>query len=364
MALLADLILGLTFLQWMIALINFIFRQPLKYKKPESQKIAVSILIPARNEAENLPKIINDLLEQEHQYMEIIVFNDQSTDQTASILESLTRKDRRISYIHGDALPKGWLGKNHACHQLAQHARGQYFLFLDADIRIHGDLITRALSLAQKWHLALLSIFPKQELKSIGEQLTVPLMHYILLSLLPLPLVRLSSFTSLSAANGQFMLFDAETYRKKQPHRHFKDQRVEDIHISRWYKKQKLNVACIAAQRDLICRMYHNYSEAINGFSKNIAACFGNSYINASLFWMANALGFIPVYVAKPMLFLWIYIFLQVSIRIFVSITANQDVLRNVIYAPLQILALGHIIIQAIYNSLNQKFVWKGRNIS
>ncbi len=92
--------------------------------------------------------------------------------------------------LSGTTLPEGFTGKNHACHQLSLSARGDYFLFMDADVRVKGALLEEALSWMLKKDLALLSIFPVQKMKSFGEKISVPLMNWILLSLLPLPLIR------------------------------------------------------------------------------------------------------------------------------------------------------------------------------
>src|SRR5690606_28081384 len=138
-------------------------------------------------------------------------------------------------------LPKGWLGKNNACHNLAQHAKGKYLLFLDADVRVGDSIIKNTVSFTKKHKLGLLSIFPMQIMETLGEQSTVPNMNYILLSLLPLLLVRNTNFSSLAAANGQFMHFHAEIYPQTLPHQRMKNSKVEDIKIARFYKKNSIN---------------------------------------------------------------------------------------------------------------------------
>jgi len=114
----------------------------------------------------------------------------------------------------------------------------------------------------------LMSIFPTQEMYTLGEKITVPNMQIILLTLLPLPLVRLSGFPSLSAANGQFMLFRRDTYEKIEPHKQFRKSRAEDIEIARHMKRLRLRVSCLTGERDVRCRMYHSLAEAVEGFSK------------------------------------------------------------------------------------------------
>ncbi|MBN2570753.1 MAG: glycosyltransferase family 2 protein, partial [Ignavibacteriales bacterium] len=212
-------------IQFFVALSNIIFSLVLK-KRITLEKPFISVLIPARNEEENITDLLNDLLEQDYENIEIIIFNDESTDNTERIVKDYMKKDTRIKLINSDGLPGGWVGKNYACNSLAKNANGGYFLFLDADVRVGKNLIDSVLSHIQKYKLSLLSIFPKQIMLTRAEKIVVPLMNFILLSLLPLRLVRKSKFSSLAAANGQFMFFDSECYRKLEPHKKFRNSKV------------------------------------------------------------------------------------------------------------------------------------------
>jgi cellulose synthase/poly-beta-1,6-N-acetylglucosamine synthase-like glycosyltransferase len=141
----------------------------------------VSVLIPARNEEKNIAKLLNDLLDHDYKNIEILVFNDQSTDKTAEIVTGFSQKDSRVKLINSDGLPEGWLGKNHACHSLSKLAKGKYLLFLDSDVRIGNGIIRQTCTFSDKHKLGLLSIFPRQIMVSAGEKAAVPLMHFILL---------------------------------------------------------------------------------------------------------------------------------------------------------------------------------------
>ncbi len=352
----------LTAVQFIVALSNIIFLQRLPKTGKSSDK-TVSVLIPARNEEGHIENLLNDLLNQKHQKIEIIVYNDESTDKTADIVKRYREFDKRIKLINGDKLPVGWLGKNYACYNLSKHATGDYFLFLDSDVRIGGDIITSSIEYAQKHRLGLFSIFPKQIMKSTGEKITVPIMNYILLSLLPLIFVRKSGFKSHSAANGQFMFFNAHTYKKINPHEKVKSSSFEDIKTARIFKKKKNKIACLTGDNRIRCRMYENFSEALSGFSKNIIAFFGNSFVIAILFWLITTFGFIAVIFSMPLINFVYFVLIYIAVRILVSIAAGQSIFENIIYMPLQQISMGRIIYKAITNKLNNKLTWKGRNI-
>ena len=125
-------------LQLINVLLNFVFNQKLHSSSIELDEM-ISILIPARNEEQNIGFLLDDLSKCGCEKLEIIVCNDQSTDNTVNIINQYSKNDNRIKLYQSAELPDKWLGKNHACYQLAQKAKGRYFLFLDADVRIFRE---------------------------------------------------------------------------------------------------------------------------------------------------------------------------------------------------------------------------------
>ena len=360
---LAWVVFGFTFFQLCIAGLNYFFREKIPISTNRIPDEKISVLIPARNEEQHIGNLLNDLSGEDDNILEIIVFDDLSSDHTVEIVNQFIEKDEKIRLLCSTNLPDGWLGKNFACYSLANAAKGNYFLFLDADVRLEKEIIVSSLKFLQQKSLHLLSIFPTQLMMTIGEKMTVPNMNYILLTLLLLPLVRKSSFPSISAANGQFMLFDAATYKKIQPHKKFKDKRVEDIEIARYYKKQKLKIACITGVKQVKCRMYENFAEAVNGFSKNVIHFFGNSYLLAVFFWFVTTFGWLAVWWVFGLPALAIYLLTVILIRIFVSLASNQSTIENLIFFIPQQLSLGIFIFQSLHNRRKNQYQWKGRRV-
>jgi glycosyltransferase involved in cell wall biosynthesis len=356
-------ILFFTLVQLLVALSNAVFKTSLPKHTGQPHEL-VSVLIPARNEEKNIANLLSDLLGQDYQNIEIIVFNDLSTDKTAEIVERFSITDKRVRLVNSEALPEGWLGKNYACYSLSKHASGDYFLFLDADVRVKGNVIPRAISFAQRKHLGLISIFPMQIIQSIGEKMTVPNMNYILLSLLPLILVRQSKNPSLAAANGQFMFFEARRYRSLQPHERVKNDKVEDISIARIYKKQHISMACLVGDNTIQCRMYEGFWEAVNGFSKNVTAFFGNSFALAFLFWMMTSFGFLVVGFVMPLAVFWGYVLAYFTTRILISKVSHQNSWANLLYFIPQQIACGIFIYRAQINKFAKNYQWKDRSIN
>jgi glycosyltransferase involved in cell wall biosynthesis len=350
-------------LRFLTALANVLFSPVLK-SRSHSGDALVSVLIPARNEEYNLENILSDLHEQSYRNIEVIVFNDESTDRTKMIAESFAKPDGRFQVIHSAGLPDGWLGKPHACHQLAKQARGDYLLFLDADVRIASSLIESGLAQMHKHNLKLLSIFPKQEMKTRNEKIIVPVMNFILLSLLPLILTRISSRPSLAAANGQFMLFEKNTYLGIKPHEKVRSEPVEDIMIARLYKKSGLKMQCMTGNETIRCRMYQNRNDAMNGFSRSIAEYFGGSHLMAFTYWLIGTFGIFSVILSQPVTSILVVFLFITGINLFVSISSRQSFLQNLFLAIPRQLFLGIIVFLSYKNKIRKKTQWKGRNIS
>ncbi|WP_372775732.1 glycosyltransferase family 2 protein [Mangrovibacterium sp.] len=349
-------------IQLLVALSNLVFVVQLKPVEGKSAPL-ISVLIPARNEEKNIGVLLSALINQEYQNIEIIVFNDVSTDRTSEVVAEIAKTDQRITLINSENLPSGWLGKNFACHSLSKYAKGKYLLFLDADVQVKNSAIANSIALAVKYKSGLLSIFPKQKMKTIGERLTVPNMNYILLSLLPLALVRNSKSTSLAAANGQFMLFESETYFATSPHEKFKDNKVEDINIARYYKNNKISVVCLPGDDNVECRMYNSLGEAVNGFSKNVTSFFGNSYTLAIVFWLITTFGLLAIFYGVGLFQFYLALTIFLLSRIVISIISRQNMLLNLVLLIPQQLVIGLFIAKAIINKFKNQSEWKGRTI-
>lgn len=347
-----------------VSFINWVSRLYLPKRYLLKDKPFVSILIPARNEEENIGNLLDDLIAITYRPLEIWIYNDSSTDHTREIVEKYTSVYQHIRIMEGISLPEGWMGKNHACHQLALIAKGEKLLFLDADVRVRDQIIEKALNYVEKYKLKLLSVFPTQIMPSTGSRLVIPIMNWVLLSLLPLPLIRLSNKASLSAANGQCMFFDSNEYHRIQPHRLFRNNQVEDIIILREYKRRKLKSATLLGANDIYCRMYSDLQEGIDGFSKNVFQFFGGSSLLTILFAFVTTIAPFYLFIFNGYIYGLLYLLFILLIRIFVSVSSRQSVASNIFLAIPQQFIFWKIIISAFLKSKHKNLTWKGRNIS
>jgi glycosyltransferase involved in cell wall biosynthesis len=360
-------------LRLLVALLNYLFRPGHKGKVQVPEPF-VSVLIPARNEENNIGRLLDQLGRQDYLNLEIIVLDDNSDDHTAAVVREKMATDSRIKLITNDHVPEGWSGKNHACHLLSQKATGKYFLFLDADISIKSNIISAMLLFLKRHGLVLVSIFPKQLMCSFGERITVPNMNWILLSLLPLVMVRLSKRPSLSAANGQFMLFDAAAYRELSPHEMVKSSLVEDIEMMRKIKRRRpdtsrrkslrnrYKAAVLTGDDRIACRMYADFEQAVHGFSKNVLQFFGNSLLWTFIYlFLTGPVIAIILFYSLPCAL--VFLLAGILIRILISLTSKQNIYYNIVLAPLQQLSLWFIVYKAVKIKFAGSYTWKGRQV-
>ncbi len=350
-------------LRVMVVLANYI-TQPVLPDDSSGDEPLVSVLIPARNEEGNISRILNDLLNNHYKNIEVWVCNDQSEDNTAFVLQEFARRDVRIRYFNGQPLPENWLGKNWACHQLAAKARGDYLLFLDADVRLKPVGITNSISWLRKHKLDFLSLFPVQIMKSWGEWASVPLMNVILLSFLPLKLTRFSRNPSFSAANGQFMLFEQKVYNKNAFHKSVKSNKVEDIEIMKVAKRKGLRSETMLSNGSVQCRMYTGLWAAARGFSKNVKTFFGDSLLFMMLYLFVHIAGFAFILLYLPVCFAIMYVILFISMRALIAHLSRQSIWKNILFAIAHQLSFVIFVYLSVRNSLTKKYIWKGRVIS
>ncbi|MEM7642506.1 MAG: glycosyltransferase family 2 protein [Pseudomonadota bacterium] len=268
LTLLAYLCLGLAGLYAFVTLVNLsIFRAPAR--RPGTEPIPVSVLIPARDEADNIGDILASVLVQKDVELEVLVLDDGSSDGTDRIVAEAAAADPRIRLLRGAALPAGWNGKQHACHQLAQAAREPHLLFVDADVRLAPDAIIRMQGYLAKRRLDLVSGFPRQITKTLPEIVAIPQILVLLLGYLPFPMARILNGPGFAAGCGQLMLITADAYRAAGGHEAFRDRMHDGLNLPRNVRKSGGRTDILDATPLAQVRMYDNWPDIWQGFSKN-----------------------------------------------------------------------------------------------
>ncbi len=245
----------------------------------------VSVLVPARNEAANIEACVRSLLNQDYAPFELLVLDDDSTDGTAEALARLAAESPRLRVLRGAPLPEGWLGKNWACHQLAQAARGSFLLFLDADTRAEPQFLRELVALALEKRLDYFSGMPRQEAGRFAPRLVVSMLPWIACNLTPIPLVRWLPLSFLATGIGQCMFFRRAAYERIGGHAAVRMVIAEDFALARRARRLNLRWDLVDVSPRLSACMYRTLTEAWDGFSKSLFAAFGNNLPAFAFVW-------------------------------------------------------------------------------
>lgn len=230
---------------------------------------AVSVLIPARNEAAGIAAAISSVLTSRAVDFEIIVLDDHSTDNTAAIVAAVAERDTRVRLRRSLPLPPGWNGKQHACWQLAEAARNPILCFVDADVRLESDCLARMALFLIQGENSLVSGFPRQVTGTPLEWLLLPLIHFVLLGFLPLSRMRAGTEPGYAAGCGQFLMVDTKDYFRTGGHPAIKETMHDGLRLPRVFREHGLRTDLADLTRLAQCRMYTSAGQVWNGLAKN-----------------------------------------------------------------------------------------------
>ena len=259
----------------------------------------VSVCVPARNEERNIEAIVRCALANQAVDVEVLVYDDQSTDATPRILESLRREDSRVRAVPTQPLPEGWNGKQWGCERMGRAARTEWLLFTDADVRLAPDCLGRAVAEARRLDAALLSTIPREETGSPLERLVVPLIHWMLFSWLPMPRMRTTNDPATSAGCGQFLLVRRDAWEAAGGHAAFRDSMHDGIKLPRNVRRAGFHTDLYDGGESVSCRMYRNAGETWRGFTKNAYEGLGSPVVLA-VFTLLEAAGILLPWIWLP----------------------------------------------------------------
>jgi len=230
---------------------------------------AVSVLVPARNEAAAIGRLCRDVLASEGVRLELVVLDDSSDDGTGEIVRALAAADPRLRLVAGRPLPPGWCGKQHACWQLAEAARYDTWVFCDVDVEPSRDAVARSAALLEESGAALVSGFPRQETRAVLDWLLLPLIHFVLLGYLPLARARATNAPGMAAGCGQWFVTRRADYRRAGGHEAIRASLHDGVKLPRAYRRAGLVTDIFDGGDMLSCRMYDSSLAVWRGLSKN-----------------------------------------------------------------------------------------------
>ena len=335
-------------------LINTLAMPPLKGRTQQTPSI--SILIPMRNEASRISQVMPMLHELRYPSYEVIVYDDQSTDTTYTQL--LAYKRGNVHVIKGNTLPSGWRGKPHACMQLAQAAKGDILLFIDADVTMHHDTLTHLVATMQRQQTVALTGFPKFIATSVLEKLYTPLLHFFIHFHLPIVVANyMPRFQAATGASGAFIAVQRDVYMAVGGHERVRNEVIEDVALFRAFKEHKQRAIICRIAQDVSCLMYGTNKATWQGFQKNVFKAFRENYVIGVVVCVLYMLFFIAPFIkgaAIPMLCI-------IGMKVWSDYRAQQLSWWSFIM-PINVMAYCVLLIATmIAHKRGNKTTWKGR---
>ena len=269
------MILALTMVSLLCALVPailFTLNLGLYVEPPRVKNVplpAVSILIPARNEASAIEDAVRSALSSRGVEFEVVVMNDASTDGTDEIVDRVAREDSRVRLAQAPQLPAGWNGKQHACWSLAQVARNPVLCFVDADVRLESECVARMAGLLEHGDNGMVSGFPQQLTGTFLEWMLLPLIHFVLLGFLPIGRMRAGTDPSFAAGCGQFIMARRDAYFACGGHSGIKLTMHDGLRLPQLFREHGFRTDLADITSYARCRMYTNAADTWNGLAKN-----------------------------------------------------------------------------------------------
>lgn len=222
----------------------------------------ITIVIPARNEEQNLKLLLGDLQHARPDEARVVVVDDHSTDETSAV----AARHAFVEVRRAPALPPGWVGKSWACHIGAQDASQGVLVFLDADVRIPGDGLRKALATHQQVG-GLVSVQPWHQVVRPYEQLSAP---FNVLALMSTGAGQALPPRHPSGVFGPVLITSVKDYARIGGHEAIGQQPVDDFALARAYKAAGLGTAVFGGHRDIHFRMYpQGVRGLLEGWTKN-----------------------------------------------------------------------------------------------
>lgn len=260
-------------------------RMPAPARRPR-----VAVLVPARDEASRIAESVRAWTCQDYPHYEVIVYDDESTDDTAARAAAAGR----VRVLRGDGLPDGWRGKPHACHRLRGATRAEVLVFADADVVPRPDAVRRAVGALERLGADALSALPAHTSPSVVVLALVAIQNWAPPALVPAWCPGATRRRRFAVLNGQFFVVRARTYDAVGGFAAVRDAVGEDTVLGRRLVAHGHRLALVDGAEVLRCRSYARPAEAWRGTARNLAtAFFGSPWLLA-----AAAIGAVLLYVA------------------------------------------------------------------
>ncbi len=338
----------------------------------------ISVLIPARDEVANIERCVRSVDAAHGPIIEILVYDDGSTDGTAEVLAGLQATVPRLRVVSGADLPAGWVGKPHALHRLSALAAGELLLNIDADVTLHEDGVLRMLSLLGSpdqvpggLDAAVVTAVPRQLTGSFAERLMMPLLHLSYVAWLPMPLIHRVRDPRVLAANGQLLLIRRSALTAVGGWAAVRTALVDDMALCRAVKRSGRRVVFADGDQMADCRMYPDAASLWRGFAKNFYEGIGGNPVALIVVMALHLMLFVAPFVALPVAVVLgnrglagaaaVGVAANLCLRLIMALRYHHSPV-SVLLHPVAVVAMMGVLLNSFRWSRRGDIRWRGRS--
>jgi 4,4'-diaponeurosporenoate glycosyltransferase len=329
----------------------------------ESNK-KVSVIIPTRNEEENLPFILASLNAQTFKPYEIIVVDDFSEDETKKIAQNYGAKT-----IENSELPAGWTGKSWSVWNGFNHSSGDILVFLDADVRLKPRALEVLLKMREKED-GVISVVPHHYTEKLYERFSL-ISNILGIFAFTSPFERRNPEKGLY---GSCIVAQREAYEKVGGHNSIRAEILDDLKLGKKFSNLGVKVKNFIGYGFVYFRMYpHGIVSEMQGFGKGAILSAATLKPKTIILIVAWLLGLISSGIVTPVLlfinpilaipFLMGYILYTLQILYFIKYTGYFGKLIPLVH----FISTLFFLLITLYSLYQVKFLgyvaWKGRHI-
>jgi len=335
----------------------------------DEERPLVSIVVPARNEEAGIEAAVRSFCRQDYGKFEVIAVDDRSEDGTAAILNRLSREYKCLRVVSGREPPRGWLGKPHALEIGRNEARGEWLLFVDADVVYAADLLSRAMAAVERGQRDMLTLVPNFGFGGVFEAALMSHLYFVGYAMLPVALVNHSKLKWIAAGGGICNLVSRRALKDSGAFDCLRDAVVDDMGLGYKVKAAGYRIAVWRASNRLVrLRMYPGVRATIEGFTKNLfpairhrpylAACpflFGSIVILVP--YVGLVMGLVRGAVPAPV---WWSLGLMHAVGLTIAWDFRQP-LSTALLAPVRELGWWWIMLRSMLRYWRKGIHWRGR---
>jgi len=329
-----------------VVLYNFLTRPFLPIGTPTDNQL-VSILVYVKNSEKTIGNLIQGLINQTYSNLEILIYNDHSSDRTVDVISEFSAGDNRVRLFNGNEVSSGLQIKNYAFDRLSQKAKGRYYLFVTSEFDLDNQFIANAISHMQCKTLSLLTIYPKPQSQNFWVRTQISVIQWMFLSL-----VFAKSYLGKRDIEGSIIgnplqLIESTAYQLNRWYEKFKDDEAPEAKIVEAIDSLSLKSDSLLGDNRVTYEVVDSFSEGTDHLSVSLAKFFKNrnwliAYSIAITFGLVMAIFLLPF----PLVFL--YLLAVIYSRMLIALLTQHSILGSLMLLPVQYFTLMPALVKVI----------------